>query len=496
MRLTLPPPDLAGPEGDAIASRLASAAPDALFGVAGNGRIEWANAAAAGLFGLPLDRLVGKTVDVLLDPPPRLTRRSGLQQARCCRAGRQDVIVELTVASVPGGRSPELRVLVVRDVTARLFAESRVREAAKMNAVETVVRAVANDFNNALAQMLGGLNLACRALPLSPETAVQQLQELQVIGRHTAGLVRRLVACIAPPEPARFLVSPSLLVKQAVDATRRRALDTIELETRLGHGDWQVSADSMQIGDVLAGLVANADDAMPQGGVISLQTTQAHGASGGKSEGGMDYVRLDVSDTGEGIPEAVLPRIFDPFFTTRAAEGHAGLGLAMVYRTLQAHGGGVTVESRLGEGTTVSLYLRRAVPASASEGPPAGARPRLVLIADDEPVIRRQARIVLEAVGWEVIEAADGPESLAVHQREATRLGVVLLDINMPGVSGWEVFLELRRRDTTLPVVISSGLAIPPDSVIANVREPDAYLHKPYQFADLVKIMEGLAGTA
>jgi nitrogen-specific signal transduction histidine kinase/CheY-like chemotaxis protein len=382
----------------------------------------------------------------------------------------------------------------------REFAESQQREAARLEALVTLAAAVANDFNNALAAISGSVELARLHLRTDAAAVEHELDVTLEATRRAARMVRRVFACAHPARPGFQAVDPGALLEDLAAVLRGDGDPGFTVITHCDHDTWRVRADPEQLTDVVQALVANAREAMPDGGTLTLTTARVSlltpDGPGGPVRS-RDFVRLDVADTGRGVPAELLPRIFEPFFTTRPGGQGAGLGLSMVYSLLRQHQGGITVESRPGEGTCFHLYVPREAetrsvsrPASPTDvSPCVGAT---VLVVDNEVDIRHPVRMALERLGCSVLEAGTGLEGLAIHGRESGRIDLVVLDVVMPGLSGWEVLAALKRRDPTLPVVLVSGALPVHVQQAASEARADASLAKPYGLVELANTVCGL----
>ena len=376
---------------------------------------------------------------------------------------------------------------------AQAFRDAQLRESVKMEALANLATGIANDFNNALAAISASIELAWMHLPPAEEAALQELGVAREAARRAARLVRRLFNCARPAPSVRRPVDPRTVVLQAAAALRRELETGYEVETRFGHGDWRVSADTEQLTDIFLNLGYNARDAMASGGRITVTTSRV-----GLSEEddvplgvvrGREFVRIDVADHGAGIAPDILPRIFEPFFTTKDPGRGAGLGLAMVYGVLLQHEGGITVESAPGVGSVFRVFLPRFVADVTTPAVRVTAAPHraheTVLVVDNEVDIRYTMREVLEQSGYTVVEASDGASGLAALEREAEHIRLVVLDVVMPKMSGWKVLAEIRRRWPKVSVVMTSGYA--PDDTQAEGSVPDAFLTKPYSLSVLVR---------
>ena len=267
------------------------------------------------------------------------------------------------------------------------------------------------------------------------------------------------------------------------------------LETRIPEDLWTVSADPTQIHQVLLNLCLNARDAMAAGGTLSLAAENVvfdehYAAMNPEAEAG-PYVILEVVDTGVGIPADNLEKIFDPFFTTKEPGVGTGLGLSTVHGIVKGHGGFVQVRSQVGEGTLFKVYLP-AIPAvvEVSEIPPGEEIPtgsgETILVVDDEEVIVRLARRVLERAGHRVVTAADGAEALERFGPRGDGIDLVLLDRTLPRLHGEQVLERLRSLRPGVKVVVCTG-----DGSVGAERFPGAaaILHKPYLPAELVAVI-------
>jgi CheY-like chemotaxis protein len=213
------------------------------------------------------------------------------------------------------------------------------------------------------------------------------------------------------------------------------------------------------------------------------------GAGAPEALAGREFLRIEVKDTGAGIPAEVLPRIFEPFFTTKEAGRGSGLGLATAYAVLRQHEGGITVESVVGAGSTFQIYLPRSLEPQAPIAPALALEPGsgsgTILLVDDEPAVRRPLRQALGICGYVVLEAGDGLEALRIHGQRDTAVDLVVLDVKMPGMSGWDVLAELKRRAPALPVILTSGYTREDSTPPVAAAVPDGYLPKPYDLAEL-----------
>ncbi len=483
---------------------LFAALPDGLLLLDPLGLVRDANPAAERLFGRAVEGLRGLPVDRLLQRSepgaplaPELRTATGSAPLRWsgCRGRSGEgsgFACDLTAVPLTGPGSPGRWLVVVTETGSREFAAVQRRESAKMSAVATLAAGIANDFNNALAAISGSIEAARLRIVSQDRVPPRELLDAKDATQGAARLVRRLLNFARPSPGARRPLDPGQLVEEAAVVLRRDLDPRITLVTTLGHGDWRIQADLEQLTDLLVSLGHNAIEAMPGGGVVTIATQRVAAGFGPgtpQAAAGREFVRLDVRDTGVGIPADILPRIFEPFFTTKEAGRGSGLGLATAYTVLQQHEGGISVESAPGAGSTFQVFLPR-TRAPLAEPTPAlvlapGSGTGSILLVDDEAAVRRPLRQALALCGYTVIEARDGLEALRIHAHQGGAVDLVILDVKMPGLSGWEVLAELKRRNPALPVVLTSGYTREDSAPPADAARPDAYLPKPYELAEL-----------
>ncbi|MFI5302672.1 MAG: ATP-binding protein, partial [Polyangiales bacterium] len=371
------------------------------------------------------------------------------------------------------------------DVTAQRDTEEQLRAAQKMEAVGRLAGGVAHDFNNLLSVILSYTELAL--LDLRQEDPLRaDLDEISQAAKRAAGLTRQLLAFsrrqLLQPEPLDL----NELVSSLANMLRRLIGEDVELRVSAGTSVFETKADRGQIEQVLLNLVVNARDAMPDGGRVTLSTSNVwldeHRASATDVPPGA-YVELTVQDTGFGMDATTRERIFEPFFTTKGVGKGTGLGLSMVYGIVRQSGGGIFVESEPASGATFRIYLPRH---EADEPAPSvtGYASRTVrgnesiLVVEDEAALRNVVRRTLTSVGYRVIVAANAAEALDVCSQRPDQVQLVLTDVVMPGMSGRELAERLVTLCPTIKVLFMSGYT---DEAIARhgVLGP-GFLRKPF----------------
>ncbi len=380
------------------------------------------------------------------------------------------------------------RLVLARDVTAQRHLENQLRQSQKMEAVGQLAGGIAHDFNNLLTAILGSTQLLLQATPPG-DVRREDVEEIRNAGLRAAELTRQLLAF-----SRRQVLAPKVLELNAVVANmdkmlRRLIGDDVELATALHAEAGAVNADPGQLEQVLLNLVVNARDAMPGGGRVLIETTRLllrdelverrHRLAPG------DYVCLAVTDSGLGMDEATQAHLFEPFFTTKEVGKGTGLGLATVYGIVKQSGGYIWVYSEPGRGTTVKVYLPR-VPGAAEPPLPAPEPPALrgghetVLLVEDAAPVRTLARRSLEACGYQVIDAADGPSALELSARHTGEIAVLVTDVVMPGMSGRELAERLAPTRPAMKVLYTSGYT--DDAMVRQgvLNAGVAFLQKPF----------------
>jgi CheY-like chemotaxis protein len=349
---------------------------------------------------------------------------------------------------------------------------------------------IAHDFNNLLGVIIGNAEILLETKPRDPETA-EQMHEILNSALSGAELTRRLLAVARrqPLEP-RLIDLNALLPAQVTMLTRLLG-GTIQVRSRLAQDLRSTYADPSQVGEVLLNLALNARDAMPRGGTLTIETANAHldagspGVNGELIEG--DYVVLTVTDTGTGMSPDVMERAIEPFFSTKSASSGSGLGLSMAYGFARQSGGYLRIDSELGVGTTISLYLPRAqdlaLPAQASRssiaGDPTGNE--AILLVDDNPTLLDVTMRHLIALGYKVVPAPNGPAALAILA-SGEKFDLLFTDVMMPdGMSGYDLAQAARLRQPDLKVLFTTGYA----TTEPAAQQEAPMLNKPYRRRDL-----------
>ncbi len=400
------------------------------------------------------------------------------------------VLLDIAIAPLRGDDRAAVGLIIVgRDVTAHDRLEDELRQAHKMEAVGRLAGGIAHDFNNLLTVVLGNLELVRTGAAVGSD-ADELLASTERAAKQAAELTKQMLGFARRQPLSTATVDLNALVRDAMGLLRRTIDPRITMRFEPAVDLRPVAADPVQVQQILMNLCLNARDAMPDGGTLTLETVNDDGPTDGTPAG---LVRLSVSDTGVGMTEEVRTKVFDPFFTTKGVGKGTGLGLAVVYGVAKAHGGWVEVISAPGAGSRFDVFLPCA---RTTEERLPGAAVRLearkgggetVLVADDEPGVRGLAKAALEIAGFHVLEAADGAEAVDVFRAAKGRVALVVLDANMPRMSGRQAFEAIRQIDPTLKVLFASGYH--GGGMLPEGAPGTRFLNKPYtpsQLADAV----------
>lgn len=353
---------------------------------------------------------------------------------------------------------------VAEDVTQRKQLEEQFLRAQRMEAIGTLAGGIAHDLNNILAPMLMVAPLLKGKLP--DERDLELLTMVEQGAQRGASIIRQLLTFSRGIEGERGIVQVRHLMKDMVAIMRETFPREIMLEERLPSSLWPITADATQVHQVLMNLCVNARDAMRSGGKLGIRAEnisleERDLALHPEAKCG-PYVRLTISDTGEGISRENLVRIFEPFFTTKAVGKGTGLGLSTVLGIVKSHGGFLTVVSEPGQGSTFNVHLPANidghVPGAIDGKAPEPGQRELILVVDDEASIRHTLRLVLEGKNYRTLIATDGREAVALFMANRDAVRLVLTDIMMPGMSGVALIRALRALEPQLPIVAMSGM--------------------------------------
>jgi two-component system cell cycle sensor histidine kinase/response regulator CckA len=429
-----------------------------------------------------------------------LARRQGFLDRHEVRFKRKDgshylARLSLRPIGVHGERGWQA---MVEDVTELKRLEAQAVQTGKMESVARLAGGIAHDFNNILTAILGYSDQLARRLAGG---GGEELAGIRDMSLRAAALVRQLLGFARQQKVEPRVLDPAAALAGMRDGLERLAGPTVRVEFDPAPATARVLVDPDQLGQVLTELVRNAREAMPDGGSVRIrvETASCDGAAPRlPALPAGDFVLISVADTGPGIPADTQPRLFEPFFTTKPQGEGPGLGLATCYGILKQNGGHIWADSPAGRGSTffVALPAASAGPAPAAPSPEHADRgkpgPGLILLAEDEPSVRRVAAAALRGAAYAIIEAPDGASALHRLEEAGAAPQALITDVVMPGMGGRDLADHLWRRHPDLPVLFISGY--PRDSLdSATLQRPHVrFLQKPFLPADLVVALEGL----
>ncbi|MBF0528464.1 MAG: response regulator [Deltaproteobacteria bacterium] len=484
---------------------------DPLVTISPDGKITDANAASEKVTGVPRAKLIGTDFSDYFTDPDKAGE--GYRQAldigfvtdyplsiKHLNGQITDVIYNASLYRNKDGSVAGV-FASARDITQLKQAEEekerlqeRLYQAQKLESIGILAGGIAHEFNNLLQAILGynSLILLDKA---ENDKDCPNLRAIQMTAQRAALLVRQLLLFSRRVEVQRRPLDLNQEVEQARRMLERIIPKTIDIDVHPGSRLWAVKADPIQIQQVLLNLGNNAADAMPAGGKLIIETANltldegyAHehlGAAPG------NYVLLTVSDTGLGIDRKTIQHIFEPFFTTKEIGRGTGLGLAAVYGIVKSHGGFITCYSEVGQGTTFKIYLsaieqKETISDSSSAGQLPVGGTETILLADDEPSIRNFASKALQHFGYTVIVATSGEEAVEIFSSAPKQINLVILDIGMPGMGGYQCLQELLNIDQAAKVVIASGYSVADQLKKSLEAGAAGFVRKPYQLNDLL----------
>jgi PAS domain S-box-containing protein len=396
------------------------------------------------------------------------------------------------IAFGPDGQPIGARGLVL-DISERRRLEALLRQSLKMEAIGQLTGGVAHDFNNLLTVILGNAEMLAESLPDPGFRAMAEM--IREGAERGADLTRHLLAFGRRQSLKPVPLSLDDVVRDMAPLLRRTLGGQVELKTELSRSPLSALADRALLENAIINLAVNARDAMPQGGVLTITTGErVAGLGDGSLPPGQQVVFVTVSDTGTGMSPKVLARVFEPFFTTKEVGKGSGLGLPMVYGFAEQSGGHVSIESREGEGTSVTLLLLAvtsslAEPTSEDERSVLPGGKERVLVVEDDPQVLQFVSSQLVSLGYEITAVSIGSDALEVIKRD-NHIDLLFTDVVLPkGMSGIELSKQARQIRPELKILLTSGYA---EQVFEHHGKPDddiPLLHKPYRKKDLADLL-------
>ncbi|MFX0203309.1 MAG: ATP-binding protein, partial [Candidatus Hodarchaeota archaeon] len=481
-----------------------------------DGRTVYANSSALSLIGIPEENLLGVNFIELFEGNDRQRIKDALKMmGTLSQSISEDIPLKLNGKKVTFNIIPisdngyrRTNIIILNDVTERERMEAQLLMAQKIEAIATLAGGVAHDFNNLLMGILGNASL----LLLDINGAHPHYEKLTSIEKLVKSGSKLTSQLLGYARKGKYEVKPINLNQLVGESSETfgRTRKEITIHRELAENLFAIEADQGQIEQVLFNLYVNAADAMPRGGNLILKTmNNTHKEMKGKLYAPKpgNYVVLTVTDTGTGMDKETLKRIFDPFFTTKEMGRGTGLGLASVYGIIKGHGGYIDVDSEKMKGTTFRIYLpatEKEVQKISKPYEPIKKGTETILLVDDEEIILNVGRELLDALGYRVLLARSGKEAIDIinkaqrgKEKEEKRKGrpkkgslpfapdLVILDMVMPDMKGGEAYDRLKKINSGIKVLLSSGYNINGEASSILKRGCDGFIQKPFSMKQL-----------
>ena len=411
--------------------------------------------------------------------------------------GEERIVQELAHIFYDDEGVPYNMIGTAHDITERRKLEQQILRSQRMESIGTLAAGIAHDLNNILAPIM--MSVPLLRTDLTAEAREGIIATVETSAARGAQIVKQVLTFGRGLEGVKRPLQLGKVLQEIVGIMHGTFPKDIAVHSKVEPGLWPVVGDATQMHQVLLNLCINARDAMPDGGVLSVNvrnlmvdssyTSMVQDITAGP------HVILEVSDTGTGIPAEILERIFDPFFTTKSVGQGTGLGLSSVQGIVKNHDGHINVTSAPGKGTTFQIYLPAtpAQDATATAAPPASppnGHGELVLVVVDESAVASAVKTVLEPHGYRVMLASDGADALAVFAQHASSIALVLTDMMMPHMGGVALIRALRAMKPSIPVIASTGLGKKAHLAELKAMRIETVLNKPYNADTLLRAVQ------
>jgi PAS domain S-box-containing protein len=488
---------------------LLSIAPDAIFVCDLENQILFWNSGAERLYGWKATEAIGKNATELLCQkiPSQMEQifnivlESGFWQGelpKLTKSGSEAIVSSRMTLVRDEAGNPKSILTVDTDITEKKQLEAQFYQAQRLESLGTLASGIAHDMNNLLTPIMAVSQLLPIKLPNLDEQNRRLLEILTDNAKRGAELVKQILSFARSDEEERVILQP----KYAIEETERIIKETFPKSIAIhilipSQNLWTISANSTQISQVLMNLCVNARDAMPNGGRLTIAAENVS-VDENYAEMNVDakvgnYVAITVADTGCGIPKEIEERIFDTFFTTKESGKGTGLGLSTAIGIVKNHGGFVKVESEVGTGSQFQVFFPASdtvVRQEDSNSQIVRGNGELILVVDDEASIREITKTSLINYNYRVLTASDGIDAISIYAQQRNEIGVVLMDIQMPSLSGVNAIRVLRRINPQLKIIVISGLVSNRELLEDLGIEVQTFLSKPYTLKQLLDAIQ------
>lgn len=480
---------------------VAQTAADAIVLADGDAKIIFFNQAAEEVFGYGEEEILGKPLALLL---PEKNIENYRKAAECPQSSGQGRILEkmvelhgsrkdgsefpleLSVASWKGGEETFYSI-IIRDVTEAKEAQKHARITDRLAAVGQLAAGIAHDFNN----IMGAIILYCEIMFASKGISEENRERLTTIhqqAQRAASLTAQILDFSRRSIFEQHPMNLAVFMNETKDLLDRTLPENIQVNLRYADEDFIVNADPSRLQQVIINLSLNARDAMPMGGILSFETSRINFGPGEsmplRDMPPGEWVRVRVSDNGEGISADALPHVFEPFYTTKSPGEGSGLGLSQAYGIIKQHNGYIDIESSVDQGTTVILYLPSIASAMASEIENRKVMKvkgdgETILVVEDDEMMRKAVCEILEELNYNVLAAEDGHKALKIFNRQKAKIDLVIADLVMPKMGGEELYKIMREKSPELKMLIMSGYPPKGETIEQLDRGMCSWLQKP-----------------
>ncbi len=470
--------------------------------------IIFVNQAFCDTYGYAPEEIIGKHTGILWSPKnpgeklenifPETLRGGWVGELLHVRIDGSELLVYLTTSVIRDEvGNPIALTGVTRDITKQKQVEEQLRHSQKMESLGVLVGGIAHNFNNILGVIMGYASLLEEG-ESDRDKLIRNARVITEAAERGAHLVHQLMTYIKK-SPVRFEVVPvNKVIEEMTDMSKQTFPQTVTFIHRLDRRNPTILADHNQFNQVLFNLYLNARDAMPEGGSITVSSEVVHGDRLREKflkVADSDYVCLTVTDTGFGMDDEIQSRIFDPFFTTKEIGKGVGLGLPMVYGMVESHNGFIEVESETDRGSIFRLYFQlkdfsgTEDQSDTSEHPRRANGSETILVVEDEEPIRELVTRALSDYGYRVLTAGDGLEAIKIFGESHKEIDLVVMDLGLPRMSGYDVITRMRELDPGVRVVVASGYNDPDSKAQLERAGVKYFVQKPYKSGTILKIV-------
>jgi PAS domain S-box-containing protein len=392
---------------------------------------------------------------------------------------------------------------IKEDITEKKHLKEQFEQVQKIESIGTLASGIAHDFNNVLGIILAYAGFLERSHS-DPNKTLESLRSIRTAVERGANLVKQILTFARKSETTISPMDVKELINEIVSMLRETFPKTIDIVSRIDAELPYIHADRTKIHQALMNLCVNARDAMPNGGTLTIhaQSVLKEALSEKvRSAFARNGVAISVTDTGTGMEEGTIQRIFDPFFTTKELGKGTGLGLSVVYGVIEAHKGYIDVASTVGKGTTFTLYLPLAneshpvVKTDDGQQSPLPGGTETILAVEDEEMLIMMVKIILQDAGYTVIEAHNGEEAVSIFRERHQSIDVVLTDMGLPKLSGFDEFIELKNICPEVKTIFASGFFDPEVKSKLSHHGVKAFIQKPYDRRELLRVIRETLDT-